>query len=74
MTTPPPYPPKFHHLRHGQVFNWWINTGHLRVVHIDSADFIEQELQGRQADIVSMCDWTQISPELCQRCRALTET
>jgi hypothetical protein len=55
MTTPPPYPPKFHHLRHGQVFNWWINTGHLRVVHIDSADFIEQELQGRQADIVCLC-------------------
>ena len=50
MTTPPPFPPKFHHLRHGQVFNWWINTGQLSVVHIDSADFIEQELQGRQAD------------------------
>ena len=55
MTTPPPYPPKFHHLRHGQVFNWWINTGHLSVVHIDSAGFIEQELQGRQADIVCLC-------------------
>ena len=25
------------------------------VVHIDSADFIEQELQGRQADIVCLC-------------------
>ena len=55
MTTPPPYPPKFHHLRHGQVFNWWIHTGKLSVVHIDSADFIEQELQGRQADIVCLC-------------------
>lgn len=55
MTIPPPYPPKFHHLRHGQVFNWWISTGKLSVVHIDSADFIEQELQGRQADIVCLC-------------------
>ncbi|RZF49599.1 MBL fold metallo-hydrolase [Acinetobacter halotolerans] len=55
MTTPPPYPPKFHQLKHGQVFNWWINTGQLSVVHIDSADFIEQELQGRQADIVCLC-------------------
>ena len=55
MTTPPPYPPKFHHLRHGQVFNWWIHTGKLSVVHIDSADFIEQELQGRQAYIVCLC-------------------
>ncbi len=55
MTTPPPYPPRFHHLRHGQVFNWWIHTGKLSVVHIDSADFIEQELQGREADIVCLC-------------------
>ncbi|USA46538.1 MBL fold metallo-hydrolase [Acinetobacter sp. C26M] len=55
MTTPPPFPPKFHQLRHGLVLNWWIDTGQLRVVHIDSADFIEQELQGRQADIVCLC-------------------
>ena len=55
MTTPPPFPPKFHHLKHGQVFNWWIHTGQLSVVHIDSADFIEQELQGKQADIVCLC-------------------
>jgi hypothetical protein len=55
MTTPPPYPPRFHHLRHGQVFNWWISTGQLSLVHIDSADFIEQELQGRPADIVCLC-------------------
>ena len=55
MTVPPPYPPKFHQLRHGLVLNWWIDTGQLRVVHIDSADFIEQELQGKQADIVCLC-------------------
>lgn len=55
MTIPPPYPPKFHHLKHGQVFNWWIDTGHLSIVHIDSADFIEQELQAKQADIVCLC-------------------
>lgn len=55
MTTPPPYPPKFHQLRHGQVFNWWIDTGQLSIVHIDSADFIEQELQGKQADIICLC-------------------
>lgn len=55
MIEPPPYPPKFHQLRHGLVLNWWIDTGQLRVVHIDSADFIEQELQGKQADIVCLC-------------------
>ncbi|WP_023271064.1 MBL fold metallo-hydrolase [Acinetobacter gyllenbergii] len=55
MIEPPPYPPKFHQLRHGLVLNWWIDTGQLRVVHIDSADFIEQELQGKHADIVCLC-------------------
>ena len=55
MTVPPPYPPKFHQLRHGLVLNWWIDTGQLCVVHIDSADFIEQELQGKHADIVCLC-------------------
>lgn len=55
MIEPPPYPPKFHQLRHGLVLNWWIDTSQLRVVHIDSADFIEQELQGKHADIVCLC-------------------
>ncbi|WP_151869804.1 MULTISPECIES: MBL fold metallo-hydrolase [Acinetobacter] len=55
MIEPAPYPPKFHQLRHGLVLNWWIDTGQLRIVHIDSADFIEQELQGKQADIVCLC-------------------
>ncbi len=55
ITKPPPWPPRVRDLRHGQVFNWWIDTGQLRVVHIDSADFIEEELAGQQADIVCLC-------------------
>lgn len=37
------------------MLNWVVDTGHLTVVHIDSADFIEKELQGIQADIVCLC-------------------
>lgn len=55
MTIPPPWPPRFYQLKHGQVLNWVVDTGHLKVVHIDSADFIEKELQGIQADIVCLC-------------------
>lgn len=52
---PPPWPPRITELRHGQVFNWWIDTNGLRVVHIDSADFIEEELAGMKADLVCLC-------------------
>lgn len=52
---PPPWPPKMTDLRHGQVFNWWVNTQGLTVMHIDSADFIEKELAGVKADVVCLC-------------------
>lgn len=55
MTEPPPWPPRFYHLKHGLVLNWLVDTGDLKVVHIDSADFIEAELSGIQADIVCLC-------------------
>ena len=55
MTEPPPFPPKFNQLRHGQVLNWWIDTGKLKIVHIDSADFLEQHLGTVKADIVCLC-------------------
>lgn len=55
ITSPPPWPPRMRDLRHGQVFNWWIDTQGLRIVHIDSADFIEEELGREQADVVCLC-------------------
>ncbi len=55
ITSPPEWPPRFYKLKHGLVLNWVVNTGHLTVVHIDSADFIEEELQGIKADIVCLC-------------------
>lgn len=55
ITEPPRWPPRFNELRHGLVFNWVVDTGSLRVVHIDSADFINEELRGVQADVVCLC-------------------
>ena len=51
----PHWPPRIEELKHGQVLNWHVNTGSLTIVHIDSADFINEELAGRQADIVCLC-------------------
>ncbi len=52
---PPPWPARLTELRHGLVLNWWVNTGALKVVHIDSADFINAELDGLEADVVCLC-------------------
>ncbi len=55
ITAPPAWPPRMAALKHGLVLNWVVDTGSLKVVHIDSADFVNEELQGQQADIVCLC-------------------
>lgn len=55
ILSPPVWPPKILDLKHGLVLNWVVDTGKLRIVHIDSADFIPQELQGLKADVVCLC-------------------
>ena len=55
ITAPPPWPARMRDLRHGQVLNWLVDTGDLRVLHVDSADFIRDELQGVRADLVCLC-------------------
>ena len=55
IEAPPPWPPRVTHLRHGQVLNWWVDTGRLRILHIDSADFINEELANCRADLVCLC-------------------
>ena len=55
ITAPPPWPARMRDLRHGQVLNWLVDTGGLRVLHVDSADFIRDELQGVRADLVCLC-------------------
>jgi L-ascorbate metabolism protein UlaG (beta-lactamase superfamily) len=52
---PPTWPPRVWDLRHGAVLNWHVELGGIRVVHIDSADVIEEELSGFRADVVCLC-------------------
>lgn len=55
LSAPPPWPPRMHELRHGLVLNWLVDTGPLKVMHIDSADFINEQLQGQCCDILCLC-------------------
>ena len=55
ILSPPVWPPKMLDLKHGLVLNWLVDTGKLKIVHIDSADFIAEELKGVQADVVCLC-------------------
>lgn len=55
LHAPPPWPPRMADLPHGLVLNWLVDTGGLRVMHIDSADFIDTELAGHRCDIVCLC-------------------
>ena len=55
ITEPPPWPPRFYELRHGLVLNWLVEMSGMKVVHVDSADFVEEELEGVKADVVCLC-------------------
>lgn len=55
ITQLPSWPPRMGELKHGLVLNWLVDTGGLRIMHIDSADFINEELKGQRADIVCLC-------------------
>jgi L-ascorbate metabolism protein UlaG (beta-lactamase superfamily) len=55
ILSPPPWPPRLTDLPHGLVLNWALRCGNLRVVHIDSADFIDRELVNHRADILCLC-------------------
>lgn len=53
LTAPPPWPPRMRDLRHGQVLYWHLDLGGLRVLHVDSADFYDDELP--EADVLLLC-------------------
>lgn len=55
ISTPPPWPARLRQLRHGLVLNWHIQAQGVSVVHIDSADFINDELRGRSCDVLCLC-------------------
>ncbi len=56
---PPPWPARFRDLRHGQVFNWYVEAGGVKVLHVDSAEFFNHELKALSdaggVDIVCLC-------------------
>lgn len=55
ITAPPPWPPAIRDLRHGQVLLWWVQAGGTRILHVDSADWLERELEGYRTDILCLC-------------------
>lgn len=55
LVAPPPWPPRLRDLRHGDVLNWIVDTGGVRIAHVDSADVLRDELEGRSADVVCLC-------------------
>lgn len=52
---PPPWPPRMRDLKHGLVLNWLVDTGGVTIAHVDSADFINEELQGHRCDVLCLC-------------------
>lgn len=52
---PPPWPPRLRDLPHGLVLNWHVDVDGVKIVHIDSADFIERELEGHHCDVLCLC-------------------
>ena len=55
MTVPPKWPPRVWSLRHGQVLNWLVELAGVRIMHIDSADFIPEECAGIEVDVLCLC-------------------
>jgi L-ascorbate metabolism protein UlaG (beta-lactamase superfamily) len=74
IPSPPPWPPRYYHLKHGLVLNWVVELAGRRVAHIDSADFIDEELAGERVDALCLCaigrqhrpDYTRRAIELLQ--------
>ena len=55
IPAPPPWPPRVFHLRHGPVYNWHVDLGDARVLHVDSADFVDETLEGVRCDVLCLC-------------------
>lgn len=53
IRSPPPWPPRLAHFRHGPVYHWALELGGMRILHVDSADFIDEDLV--EADVLLLC-------------------
>ncbi|MFZ5480240.1 MAG: MBL fold metallo-hydrolase [Myxococcota bacterium] len=52
---PPPWPPRVWDLRHGPVYNWLVDVGDAKVLHVDSADYVDEALEGVRCDVLCLC-------------------
>ena len=55
IDTPPSWPLHYSQYRHGLVLNWHLEMNGFSMVHIDSADFIPEELQNHECDLLCLC-------------------
>lgn len=55
IPSPPPWPPRVTDLRCGAVYNWHLDLGGTRVLHVDSADFVDEHIAAHPADILCLC-------------------
>ncbi len=51
----PSWPPGIAELKHGLVLNWQLELDGFSMVHVDSADFLREELSGVHADVLCLC-------------------
>lgn len=49
------WPGRLADFRHGLVFNWLLSGAGVSMIHVDSADFIEEELEGQTCDVLCLC-------------------
>lgn len=49
------WPARLSHFRHGLVFNWRLAGAGVSMIHVDSAEFIEEELEGQTCDVLCLC-------------------
>ena len=54
------WPARLRSFRHGAVLSWHLEGAGLRVVHVDTADFVDEAFEGLGADVLCLCaiGWT----------------
>ncbi len=50
IVAPPPWPPRVYELRHGQVLLWLVDVAGVRVLHVDSAEFLVDDVRAAVGD------------------------
>lgn len=55
IPAPPPWPARLREFRHGRVLNWYLEQNGVRIIHIDTAEFIAEEMAGITCDVLCLC-------------------